>query len=144
MQLLKVIFTMWVYRERITKATRYPSLYHYSYIPEQVIFIEETEDDAFSFTEIEDDVISIFDDDSQDDAFFVTMTEDDDNEDDDEDYEVSKVKGKHGTRNKNASEVKRPNSAINRPKSDERIIDCILGLRAPKSNVECSNSKRVK
>ncbi|GJX69599.1 hypothetical protein Tco_0305326 [Tanacetum coccineum] len=67
-----------------------------------------------------------------------------DTEDDDDDYEVSKVKRNHGAQKKIASEIKRPNSAINKPKSEVRITYCILGLRAPKSVVGCSSSKRVK
>ncbi|GKD41630.1 hypothetical protein Tco_1261837 [Tanacetum coccineum] len=68
--------------------------------------------------------------------------EDNDTEDDDDDYEV----GSRGsmTQKKIASEIKRPNSAINKPKSEVRITYCILGLRAPKSVVGCSSSKRVK
>ncbi|GJW04327.1 hypothetical protein Tco_1563183 [Tanacetum coccineum] len=48
-----------------------------------------------------------------------------------------------GIRKKIASEVKRPNSLINRPKSDVRITDCILGLRAPKAAVGSSDIKTV-
>ncbi|GJX63933.1 hypothetical protein Tco_0296833 [Tanacetum coccineum] len=50
----------------------------------------------------------------------------------------------HGTRKKTANEVKRPNSLINRPKSDARITYCIVGLRAPKAIVGYSSRKMVK
>ncbi|GKE27187.1 hypothetical protein Tco_1442571, partial [Tanacetum coccineum] len=107
-----------------------------------VISNDDTEDDAFSVSDFEDDESEAYDY-NKDDAFSVSDPEDDESEaDDDTDVmwvlpykshastsKVSNFKELKGKRKKNSSEVKKPTSDLKRPYSEVRITDCVLGLR---------------
>ncbi|GJV01618.1 hypothetical protein Tco_1335187 [Tanacetum coccineum] len=115
-----------------------------------VIFDDDTEDDAFSVSDSEDDESEAYDD-TKDDAFSVSDSEDDDDTDvmwvlpyksHASTSKVSNFKELIDKRKKNLNEVKKPTSDLKRPYSEVRNTDCVLDSRAPRSGVGCSNSKK--
>ncbi|GKD54817.1 hypothetical protein Tco_1288204, partial [Tanacetum coccineum] len=99
-----------------------------------VISNDDTEDDAFSVSDFEDDESEAYD---YTDVMWVLPYKSHAST-----SKVSNFKELQEKRKKNSSEVKKPTSDLKRPYSEVRITDCVLDSRAPRSGVGCSSSKK--
>nr|GEY87598.1 hypothetical protein [Tanacetum cinerariifolium] len=118
-----------------------------------IIFDDDIKDDALLVGDYEDEAFFVSN--SEDDSFSVSDYEDVKSEVDDDTNvmwvvpdvhastsKVSKFKEQKGGIKKNSSEVNKPTSKFKRPYSEVRITNYILGLRAHRSVVGCSSSKK--